>query len=128
MALVTSTLVIHGTLPGLNEILDARSGHRVRYNEMKKRTSDLICKCIFAAELPCYAHGAHIGYLFREPNKRRDPGNIFAGASKFIEDALVRSRVLSGDGWKGVLGYYAPLWELSDTPGVVVALRGEVDD
>ena len=43
-------------------------------------------------------------YLWVEPDRRRDRDNIAAGR-KFVQDALVRCKVLQNDGWKEIIGF-----------------------
>ena len=46
-----------------------------------------------------------IHYSFYEPDKRRDLDNIAAVAHKFIQDALVKCRVIENDGWQYIKGF-----------------------
>ena len=102
-------LVIPGTLPGLNEYLQAERRRSGRYNcgnEMKQHWQAYIGSFIRKdlgrkkIEKPVRLH-----YTFYEPTKRRDLDNIAATAHKFIQDALVRSGVIPDDGWKYVRGF-----------------------
>lgn len=123
--MVTSRLWIPQRLPGLNDLLALKSRDRGAYNRAKKSAHELIAKCIFEAELDTFANGAVLSYELVEPDMRRDPGNIFGGASKLIEDSLVKTRVLLDDGWKGVRGYERVNWSVGELAGVLVTLRGE---
>ena len=112
-------------LPGLNELLGLKSSrYKGAYNSAKRSAHGLIAMAIFAAELDTFESGAFLSYDLVEPNQERDPGNIFAGASKLIEDSLVTTRVLLGDGWRGVLGYRSVTWRVGELPGVLVTLEG----
>ena len=49
-------------------------------------------------------------YLCVDDTKRKDPGNILAGAVKIIEDALVDAKIMENDGWgqvNSIHGYFA---------------------
>ena len=46
-----------------------------------------------------------IHYPFYEPDRRRDLDNIAAVAHKFIQDALVKCRVIENDGWQHIVGF-----------------------
>ena len=83
-------LTIPGRLPGLNELIEA-----------ERR----IC-----AEIRRQLRGVHIRrpvvmrYLWVEPDRRRDRDNITAGR-KYVQDALVRCKVLQNDGWKEIASF-----------------------
>ncbi|MDR1463804.1 MAG: RusA family crossover junction endodeoxyribonuclease [Oscillospiraceae bacterium] len=104
---MTHTLAILGTLPGLNEYIAAERGGGGKYRAaaMKREAERLITMCArsqlrgvrFAA--PVTMH-----YTWHEPNRRRDKDNV-AFARKFIQDALVKSGILQGDGWAYVEGF-----------------------
>ena len=58
-----------------------------------------------------------------EPNMRRDDGNVKAGASKVILDALQDIGVLAGDGRKYVKSYDMPVELDRGNPRIVVEIR-----
>lgn len=101
--------VIKGRLPGLNEYLKAersfRRGHSCG-NDMKQGCQDIVSEAIrkdlghARVKAPVTIH-----YAFYEPDRRRDLDNIAAVAHKFIQDALVSSRVLENDGWQYIRGF-----------------------
>jgi hypothetical protein len=122
-------LTVPFRLPGLNEIIDARgvrltgAGGRVlgdKYRQLKKRLEGQLGLLIRAQGLRPM-EGACFTYLLREPNRKRDPSNVLAGAMKVIEDALQRHGILQNDGWGQVYGIGA-FWEVSEHAGVVVVL------
>lgn len=98
-------LTIPGRLPGLNELIEAERANRYKGAKLKKDAERRIC-----AEIRRQAHGVHIRqpvvmrYLWVEPDRRRDRDNITAGR-KFVQDALVRRKVLQNDGWKEIAGF-----------------------
>jgi hypothetical protein len=116
-------LFIPGRMPGLNEIIALRAQKwKGAYSEVKRTWTETIVALVQAAGLPTFPRGACLDYTAREPDKRRDPGNVFGGIDKFVSDALVKAGVLKNDGWKGVLGLRFR-WELNrDAPGVLVRL------
>lgn len=111
------TFTVPGPLPGMNEFIDARArgyhtrrkGRSVfvnRYAEMKRKWSKRIkphCTGEFTRlQLFHKRHGPAVVRLrIYEPNKRRDPDNVAAGAWKIILDAM-QGEVLGGDGWRHV--------------------------
>ena len=98
-------LTIPGRLPGLNELIEAERSNRYKGAQLKKDAERRIC-----AEIRRQLHGVHIRrpvvmrYLWVEPDRRRDRDNITAGR-KFVQDALVRCKVLPNDGWKEIAGF-----------------------
>ena len=98
-------LTIPGRLPGLNELIEAERANRYKGAQLKKDAERRIC-----AEIRRQLHGVHIRrpvvmrYLWVEPDRRRDRDNIAAGR-KFVQDALVRCKVLQNDGWKEITGF-----------------------
>ena len=105
------TLIIHGRLPGMNDILNSqgykksRSGKRrfTAYASMKKRVEEDILSWVRVQgilardDLPI-----DFDYLWVEPNRLRDKSNVAAGGRKFIEDALQLAKIIPNDGWKQV--------------------------
>lgn len=99
------TFHVHESLPTMNEIILASStilkGNRrigSKYSLMKKKYDKLICEAIkMAGIVPVGAFTAE--FLWFEKNRRKDPDNI-AVAVKFIFDALQKSGIIEGDGWK----------------------------
>lgn len=98
-------LTIPGRLPGLNELIEAERANRYKGAQLKKDAERRIC-----AEIRRQLHGIHIRrpvvmrYLWVEQDRRRDRDNITAGR-KFVQDALVRCKVLQNDGWKEIAGF-----------------------
>lgn len=114
-------LWIAGRLPGLNELVAARMirGRAVnargkrwsKYSDIKRQCEERIA--LAAQSQRFVPQGKHFNYLCVEPNQRRDPSNISAGAVKMIEDALVKAGLLGNDGWSHVEGdtryyHYSP--------------------
>lgn len=120
---------IPGTLPGLNEYLQAERRRKGRYNagnEMKQHWQTYITAYIRRdigrkrIEDPVRIH-----YTFYEPSKRRDLDNIAAAAHKFIQDALVKSGVIPDDGWKYVRGFTDEFQIDKKNPRIEVWLKPE---
>lgn len=98
-------LVIPGTLPGLNEYIDAERSSRYKAAVMKRRIQRDISVMIRSQlrgvrfKAPVVMH-----YAWYEPNRKRDKDNVVA-ARKFVQDALVKAGVLENDGWRHVEGF-----------------------
>lgn len=101
------TLVIHGRLPGLNELIDAERTHRQRGAALKKK-AEAIIRTYIREQLRGYHPKTPVTlyYYFYEPNRKRDKDNIAAFAHKVIQDSLVKEGVIGNDGWDYVKEFY----------------------
>lgn len=91
-------LVIPGTLPTMNEIVEASKQHWSKYSKMKHTYTDLVAW--HAKHLPVLGKVDVTITWFCE-NRRMDKDNIMAG-QKFIFDGLVAVGRLENDGWKQI--------------------------
>lgn len=123
---------IVGRLPGLNELLEARSSKRRFgakgnvYASMKKQYGDSIYWQAYKAAL-CHMAQVRITFTWIETDRMRDPDNIAAGGRKIILDALVKAGVLDDDGWKQIHGWQDIFKIDKANPGVDVLLQ-EIGD
>lgn len=122
-------LWIPGRLPGLNDIVAAAKAGRNRgamYSEQKRAAEARIEAAIYDAELPRFER-VTLAYELVEPpgppNKDRDIGNVLAGATKYVEDALVRAGVLPTDGPGCIVGYDKTTRRVDAMDGVRVTIR-----
>ncbi|WP_302419809.1 hypothetical protein [Blautia marasmi] len=101
--------VIKGKLPGLNDYLKAeRCFHRGHScgNDMKQGYQMLVSNAIRTSlKRQVIKSPITIHYSFYEPNRRRDLDNIAAVAHKFVQDALVKCKVIENDGWQYIKGF-----------------------
>ena len=133
---------VPGTVPSLNELLDAKSrtqpllrsiimrqkpkkGQRGArfdvYNELKQDWKHRTIAAIGTPFVRCAS--AYFGYLIVESSHRRDPSNICSAAVKFIEDGLVEAGVIPNDGWAQVLGIRVHwVFRIGTPPGVYVVM------
>ena len=117
---MTYEIVIEGRLPGLNEYINAERSSKFAASCMKKNIEQMIVFSVpKAMRGMLIKHPVHIAYKWVEPDRRRDKSNI-AWAKKFIEDALVKAKVLQNDGWKQITGF-SDEFEIG-TPMVVVRI------
>lgn len=99
-------LTIRGTLPGLNDFIDANRRNYHAGAKLKKEAQYLVelsakhCLKRWKATGPVFMH-----YVWFEPNKRRDKDNISGGGRKIIQDALVSAGYLKNDGWLDIIGF-----------------------
>lgn len=96
---------IKGRLIGLNDYINVERTNRYKAAKTKADQEQVI-----GFYIQKYLKGVrienpvHITYRWIEQDKRRDKDNI-CFAKKFINDALVRMRILENDGWKQVEGF-----------------------
>jgi Holliday junction resolvase RusA-like endonuclease len=99
------TLIIEGSLVGLNEYTKACRTNKFAGAEMKKKSERIITYYINQQLKDVSIKGkARLAFRWYEANKRRDLDNI-CFAKKFILDALVSNKIIETDGWKGVVGF-----------------------
>ena len=125
--MIRGEFFIPGTLPGWNDLLKWKGGQKRsgwnRYNDTKGKKEQVIS--LYARDMPKFPGRVTIWYEFYEPTQRRDPSNFTGGGVKLIEDALVHSGILQGDGWAHIAAFHVN-WRLSKTnPGVRVTILGE---
>lgn len=120
-----ATLIIEGTMPDLNEVIDEAKIHWSRYYKLKKTWTDIVAWSCLSQRIPHFENLILI-VSWIEPNRRKDPDNI-AFAKKFILDGLVSAKVIDNDGWNHVLGWTDEFIVDKDNPRVKVCLKGRQD-
>lgn len=120
--------VILGRLDALNEYTSAnRTNYRVG-GRMKRDNEETIMWAIRQQ-----LRGLHITrpviihYTFYEINKFRDKDNILSCAMKFIQDSLVKTKVLKNDGWSEIENFTHEFRVDKNNPRIEVVLE-EVGD
>lgn len=122
------TLVIPGTLPGLNEYVRAERANKFKATKFKKRIEARIGWSIKEQLRGVHFKGpVSIHYLWCEPNRRRDKDNV-AWAKKVIQDALVSCRVLEGDSWKHIAAFSDHFAVDREDPRVKVRIKVVEED
>lgn len=109
--------------PNLNDLLRAKHNDN-GYSRLKRGWADTVALVALRRGPqpslgPCSVH-----FELVEPDKRRDPDNIAAAASKLILDGLVKAGVLEGDGWAHIRGLSFS-WRVGKPAGVRVVLTPE---
>ena len=94
---------IPGKLPGYNELT---KGHHMTRYRIKHEAMETVMWCAKGIKP---VERCEIRITCFEPNKRRDPSNVRAGAEKVILDALQNMGIIRNDNWQ---------W-LEDCPAVV---------
>lgn len=115
-------IVIPGTMPGFNEIVDAAKRGRRNfqpYNTMKRENTNLVTWV--SKKIP-NKKKVFLDITWIEKNRRRDPDNI-ASAVKFIWDGLVEAGVINNDGWKENGGWSNRFDVDKDNPRIEVIIK-----
>ena len=119
---LSHTLIINGTLPGLNEYVNAERSNRYKAAAMKHQVESVVIACAkkYLRGVK-YERPVVMEYRWYEPNKRRDKDNVVF-AKKFIQDGLVKAGVLHGDGWKWIERFNDDVQEDKNNPRVEVTI------
>ena len=101
------TLIIHGRLPGLNELIDAERRHRQLGAKLKRQAENVV-RMYIRQQLRGYKPKTPVTlyYYYYEPNRKRDKDNISAFAHKVIQDSLVKEGIIDNDGWDYVKDFF----------------------
>jgi Holliday junction resolvase RusA-like endonuclease len=120
--------IIMGRLDSLNEYTEANRTNPYKGGKMKKDNENTVIWSIrqhlnnLHIDKPVIIH-----YCFYEPNKRRDKDNILSAAMKFIQDSLVKCKVLKNDGWNEIENFTHDFKVDKNNPRIEVILE-EVGD
>jgi len=114
---------IPGRLPSLNEYIATERGEKGKYTAaaMKKQAEE---KVMWAAKVGLgerFRNPVFIHYLWVEKDRRRDKDNI-CFAKKFIQDALVKAKVLKNDGWNEIADFKDDFDVDKDNPRIEVTI------
>lgn len=120
---MTYIIVIPGRLPSLNDYISAERSSKYRAAKMKLENEEFIRYCIGQTRIPHIKRPVFLTYDFFEQSKRRDKDNISGLAHKFVQDALVASRVIDGDGWDHIDGYRDHFHIDKKNPRIEVAVQ-----
>lgn len=118
---------IRGTLPGLNELIEAERRNRFIGAKLKKQYEAVVMRAARSLGNVEFEEPVYMVYHWYEKDRRRDKDNICAFGRKVIQDALVKARFLRNDGWKNIAGFEDRFYVDKDKPRVVVEIL-EVED
>ena len=113
---------IPGSLPGLNNLIEAERAHRQRGAALK-RDAQMLVEYELSGQIdrplrePVTMH-----YTWVERDRRRDKDNISSFGRKVIQDALVRAGTLRGDGWAEIDGFSDVFQVDRDNPRIEVEI------
>lgn len=109
-------------LPGANEYINAERTNKYKAAEMK-RQAELAVMLAARQQLRDvkFTRPVYMAYTWTEPNRRRDKDNI-AFAKKFIQDALVKAKMLKNDGWAEIGGFSDKFCVDKNNPHITVEI------
>lgn len=113
---------IRGTLPGLNELIEAERRNRFIGAKLKKQYEAVVMRAARSLGNVEFEEPVYMVYHWYEKDRRRDKDNICAFGRKVIQDALVKARFLRNDGWKNIAGFEDRFYVDKDKPRVVVEI------
>jgi Holliday junction resolvase RusA-like endonuclease len=96
-------LVIQGTLPTLNEMINAAKAHQQVYEKLKKKADHTVAWSAKAVMIkdPYRPVSADYEITWYRPDAKTDKDNVIAG-QKFIFDGLQQAGLIKNDGWKQI--------------------------
>jgi Holliday junction resolvase RusA-like endonuclease len=93
---------IKGKLPNLNDYITECRGNKYSANTMKQRVEKGVIFAIRQARLkPVTNYPIKLKITWYEENMRRDIDNV-TFATKFIQDAMVKAKIITNDGQKQI--------------------------
>lgn len=113
---------IRGTLPGLNELIEAERRNRFIGAKLKKQYEAVVMRAARSLGNVEFEEPVYMVYHWYEKDRRRDKDNICAFGRKVIQDALVKARFLRNDGWKNIAGFEDRFYVDKDKPRVVAEI------
>lgn len=113
---------IKGTLPGLNELIEAERRNRFIGAKLKKQYEAVVMRAARSLGNVEFEEPVYMVYHWYEKDRRRDKDNICAFGRKVIQDALVKARFLRNDGWKNIAGFEDRFYVDKERPRVVVEI------
>jgi Holliday junction resolvase RusA-like endonuclease len=116
------TLIIPGTLPNLNDYQKVCRANKYVGAKMKREVEEMICWEI-KSQIKEKFSSVTLIFRWHEPNKRRDPDNISSFGRKVCLDALQATGVLTGDGWKQIVGFSDEFYVDAKNPRVEVVIQ-----
>lgn len=120
------TLIIKGRLDNLNDYTNECRANKYAGNKCKARNEEYITDFINEQLAGVHFQGkTYLHFRWIEPNRNRDLDNV-CFAKKFILDALVRSKVIETDGWRGVWGFTDEFDVDADDPRIEVVIEGRL--
>lgn len=114
---------IPGSLPGLNEYIQAERTHRQRGAALKREAQELIEWEISQQIDRPLREPVVMHYTWVERDRRRDKDNISSMGRKLIQDAMVAVGALKNDGWANIAGFSDAFEVDADDPRIEIDIE-----
>lgn len=117
-------ITIPGSLPTLNEYINAERSNKHLAAKMKKTYTDICAYSFIRATRP--EGSAYFAFRWYRKDKRADPDNV-AFAKKFIFDGMVKAKFLVNDGWTQVSELHDEFFIDKKNPRVEIIILENVE-
>ena len=118
------TLIIKGKLDNLNDYITACRSSCYAGAELKHKNEDaVLCAIYEQLGRTRIKKKIKMQYKWYEPNSRRDMDNISSFGRKVIQDALVKAKIITDDGWKNILGFSDEFYVDKENPRIEVVIE-----
>lgn len=104
-------IVIPFALPGVNEIVDANRDGWHKGSGLKRHWQHRV-ELVLKRQARPLREPVTIHWVWIEKDRRRDPDNVMGGGKKIILDAMVRVKLLRGDGWSNIRPPMTDEWKV----------------
>lgn len=118
------TLTIQGTLPNLNDYINAERRNKHIAAALKRQTEHTVMMYAKSQLRGVrFTAPVRMAYHWYEPNRRRDKDNVSSFGRKCIQDALVRAGILKNDGWAEIDSFSDAFSVDPKNPRIVVEIQ-----
>lgn len=119
---MTQTFTIPGRLPGYNDL----QGHWATVARVKGSAMTTVGWAAKAAHIEPVGGKARITIRCYEPNRKRDPSNVRAGAEKVIYDQLQNMGIIKNDNWARLVDCPATVEHDKENPRVEIVIEEDL--
>lgn len=116
---------IRGTMPGLNDLIDAERRNRYAGAQLKKQWEAVVIRAARSLGKTRFDRPVYMVYHWYAADRRRDKDNISSFGRKVIQDALVKAHILKNDGWNDIIGFKDRFEVDPKNPRIVVEIYEE---
>lgn len=121
------TVVIDGTLPDLNTMINEAKRHKMEYHKLKKQNTEK-CQWVFKKLPPDFdPDKIFLNITYYVPNWKTDIDNV-AAAKKFILDGLVKEGIVDDDTHSYIKGWKENFKKDKENPRIKIVIEEVVTD
>lgn len=119
------TLEIPGTLPTLNQYVNAERTNRFAAAKIKRKTQETIMWQMLGH--PVFEGHVYVAFTWIRPDMKSDKDNV-AFAKKFILDALQEAGVIKNDSWRMCTPFDLGFKVNKDNPRTIVRIADTLEE